>query len=517
MTDPIDDILLTAYALGEVDDSALVEQVETALAGDTVARRTVADVRATAAALTDSLKAEADVGLTAIHVAAIERRLAADAQIDAPASLPLHRNWGLWGSVAASMLIVSMVMASVLPKIFLGGNRSTGSAGTGGASTGGDSVGGTLSPGGPVDNNSSERAALPFVATNATASTGGEEINWPILKTSAGGLPWPAVQSPTTGLREPAFVVSSDFPLAVIPPFPSYPDMAGRGTLDAIRIAARAGQVPLPHTIRSDELINAMRYDDVVRTDQPVAARVESAVCPWNSANLLVRISVRTFTQTASPPTNDDSERSPAIVPLVRDLRLSVEVNASAAAGYRVIGYENPPRSWGDWAGRDDFEVLPAGKTFTVLLEVVPAGRPLPGGTKPASGMRYRKLDSVVVTSTELMTVGVEYRRGPSAERAKIEFPLSVEAQAIELASTDFRTAAGVAALGMALRQARPAEDPALQVAEKLLSDVTATDPSEDKQLLLDVARKLLLQAPKKESQIPAANSELPLAGSDED
>jgi len=113
MIDPNDDILLTAFALGELDDAVERARIERLLASDESAARLVDDLRATAAALTDGLKGEPDVGLTAIQYAGIERRLAADAAADAPHlrgrhgrdPIPLRRNWQLWGSIAASTLL----------------------------------------------------------------------------------------------------------------------------------------------------------------------------------------------------------------------------------------------------------------------------------------------------------------------------------------------------------------------------------------------------------------------------
>ncbi|MDB5296697.1 MAG: hypothetical protein JWO31_2680, partial [Phycisphaerales bacterium] len=198
---------------------------------------------------------------------------------------------------------------------------------------------------------------------------------------------------------------------------------------------------------------------------------------------------------TVSATTSSAAPAASPIHPLIRDLRLAVEVNPAAAAGYRVVGYDNGPRSWGEWAGRDDHEVMAAGTTFTALLEVVPAGQPLPEATGTAgpagAALRYGRPHAIVVTSTELLTVAVEYREGPAATPVRVELPVSVEAAAIELASPDFRAAAGAAALGLSLRQPTPADEPTLDAAIKLLADVTATTPAADRLGLLDMARRV--------------------------
>jgi Ca-activated chloride channel family protein len=219
---------------------------------------------------------------------------------------------------------------------------------------------------------------------------------------------------------------------------------------------------------------------------------------------MLVRVTVRTTGRDVAQPAAADAnnDAAPAIAPLVRDLRLSVEVNPAATAGYRVIGYENAPSSWGEWSGRTDNLIMPAGRTFTALLEVVPTGQTLPASTAPAV-RKYRKPDPIVVTSTELLTVAVEYGQGPMAEPGKIDLPISIEARAIELASPEFRTAAAAAALGMSLRHSQPYNEPTLSAAVKLLSDVTATEPTEDRQMLLDISKRIEAMNPHPPSDAP--------------
>lgn len=492
--EPADEALLTAFALGELEgaDAAAAERL---LAADPAAHAVVEDVRRTASWLTESFTAEPDVGLTAIHVASIERQLARLAEVDAPVPepIPLRRNWGLWGSVAASMMIVATVMASILPQVFRDkfGSGGGGNPGTPGANpapeattTPGNGTGGlviTVSPG------------TPGPKSPATGDVG-DASDWPILKTSAGGLPWPAIISRQTGFYEPAFVVPSDFPVAIIPPTPTAAQLAGKGTLSTIQSSLSANRLPSPKDIRADELVNGLHYDGPPQqAGEPVSATIETAVCPWNSGHLLVRVAVRANDKVSKPTEDDDAPPAiaPGILPLVRDLRLMVEVNPAAAAGYRVIGYENGPRSWGEWAGRDDHEVIAPGTMFTALLEVVPTGQVLPESSKPAEPRKYLKRQPIVVTTTELLTVSVEYRQGPDSQPAKLELPVSVEAMAIELASVDFRAAAGAAALGLSLRHADPAADPLLETSIKLLADVTATAPAADREALLELARKV--------------------------
>lgn len=148
MRPQIDDTLLTAYALGELD-AVERARVDAHLATDADARRFVAEVRESAALLTGEFRREAAAfrGLTALHHAAIERRLhdverAASpraAQHARPAALRIRRWVPLAASVAASVAIIAGAVAFLLPRLPLqqpavsesGTGESTGSGAAG--------------------------------------------------------------------------------------------------------------------------------------------------------------------------------------------------------------------------------------------------------------------------------------------------------------------------------------------------------------------------------------------------
>ncbi len=123
MPEEIDETSLTAYALDELDgaDHAIQRaELEARLASDHSLRRQVEEIRATAQWVSAELAAETTLGLTEIQHAAIERRLEHAGQPDSPPLQlrPIRLNWAFWGSLAASIVIVCTVMASVLPKLY---------------------------------------------------------------------------------------------------------------------------------------------------------------------------------------------------------------------------------------------------------------------------------------------------------------------------------------------------------------------------------------------------------------
>jgi anti-sigma factor RsiW len=128
MNTEIDELKLTAYALGELQEGERAD-VEAHLEDDPAGRAHVDEVRTTARLLSGALAEEEDVALTPLRHVAIERRLREGGDVDAGARLlPRRRNWGLWASVAASTLIVCTVMATVIPSVFTVGRGTGGGA-----------------------------------------------------------------------------------------------------------------------------------------------------------------------------------------------------------------------------------------------------------------------------------------------------------------------------------------------------------------------------------------------------
>ncbi len=74
-----------------------------------------------------------------------------------------------------------------------------------------------------------------------------------------------------------------------------------------IRRFLRAGQMPPPDAVRIEEMVNYFPYDYAPpQDDVPFAVHVESAACPWNPAHALVKIGLKgkELAADARPPCN---------------------------------------------------------------------------------------------------------------------------------------------------------------------------------------------------------------------
>ena len=442
MPQEMDEFTLTAYALGELDDIEQASEraeLEARLVGDALMRRHVEEIRATAQWLSAELAAEATPGLTEIQHAAIERRLEqANQGNDGPVSLPLRpvrRNWAFWGSLAASVVIVCTVMASVLPKLYhLGAvSHGDGSSALPAPATG----------------------AAPFIVDSPEApSVASRDLTKPLVReeayapSDAGGFPQAA---PPVAQGENGFVRVADSPVSGVPSVSGFPNNAN--TLASIAQSLNSHQLPPVDALRTDEIINALPYHYAVPTsDDAISASIEVAGCPWDTAHRLLRVGLRTAD--AIPATR------PSTMPSAADggiagFRAQIEFNPVMAGAYRLIGYETGPGAGNFRDGSTDARSMGsigASRSVTVLYEVIPAGTIGPAAPLPLPPLKYQKLTPVAEASKELATVSIRYREAAAAPPRFREIAVTDEGRAFAAASEDFRTAAAAGAFGLALR-----------------------------------------------------------------
>ena len=141
---------------------------------------------------------------------------------------------------------------------------------------------------------------------------------------------------------------------------------------------------------------------------------------------------------------------------IAKDVKIQVEFNPRAAAGYRLVGYEN--RALRDEDFNDDAKdagEIGAGHAVTALYEVVPAGRRVPAGT--VDELRYQQPAAPNATAAggELLTIKLRYKQPAGAESRLVSLAVADRTAAWQRASDNFRFASAVAAFGLLLRDSR--------------------------------------------------------------
>jgi Ca-activated chloride channel family protein len=184
-------------------------------------------------------------------------------------------------------------------------------------------------------------------------------------------------------------------------------------------------------------------------------------------------------------------EMTGTLVTIAKDVKIQIEFNPAAVAGYRLIGYENRVLAAEDFNDdKKDAGEIGAGHTVTALYEIVPAGQkvdatdvdalkyapvtPQQNG-EAASAARSENEETVISADedadlirrdaeltwdadapvrndVELLTLKIRYKQPDGDESTKLEFPVTDNGQAFNRASQEFQFASAVAGFGMLLR-----------------------------------------------------------------
>ena len=148
-------------------------------------------------------------------------------------------------------------------------------------------------------------------------------------------------------------------------------------------------------------------------------------------------------------------EAGATLVTVAKDVKLQVEFNPAAVAGYRLVGYEN--RMLRDQDFNDDKKDagdIGAGHTVTALYEIIPAGVALPGAKVDALKYQTAGAAKAVVggAGQELLTVKLRYKRPTDTTSQLLSRVVTTASMPFANASENLRWSAAVASFGMLLR-----------------------------------------------------------------
>ena len=569
MRPQIDEAMLTAYALGELDARER-GRVAAHVDADADARRFVEEVRETAGLVTDQLALEGAGGLTPQQHDAIERRLREHEREHAETPAPLRlaprratrtREWlPFAASLAASIAIVCGSLAVLAPWMYpnpatTGRDVDDGSGSyvirPGGPDAGTPNLPGR-SPEDPLairdvgepgsmtgdDSNASDRDwepiqgmrdprefmepdavagqdpsapqppdALPASPATPTApapnptppqrvaskgrlgpaSAGDAEDLGSGTAREGDGRPAPRGNpayeprdtisvSPTdpavspevvkngAGAVEAPKVYENPFRLTSQRPRSSFPVRVETDSYKVVRRRLLERQLPPPHAVRIEELVNRFRYAYAPPADPEavLAATVEVAACPWNVRHRLARVAIKA--------------REGGATVVARDVEVAVEFNPVVTAQWRLIGYENAPASRdGQPAGHP--ADLAAGGTATAFYEIVPAA---------AASARN---EPSAATPAEPFTVTVRYRDPADGTAHNVAVAAVDAGHGFDRASPDFRFASAVAAFGMLLRDSQFKGRATYGDVIRWAADGRGADETSERAAFLDLAR----------------------------
>jgi Ca-activated chloride channel family protein len=144
-------------------------------------------------------------------------------------------------------------------------------------------------------------------------------------------------------------------------------------------------------------------------------------------------------------------EASGTLVTVAKDVKVQVELNPTAVASYRLVGYENRLLRREEFADdRADAGDMGAGQTVTALYELVPVR----GAPAPAAPLRYQQSAALSAAAGlgELLSVQIRYKTREAPESRLFAAEVRDDGRSLAATTTDFRFAAAVASFGMVLR-----------------------------------------------------------------
>jgi Ca-activated chloride channel family protein len=168
-------------------------------------------------------------------------------------------------------------------------------------------------------------------------------------------------------------------------------------------------------------------------------------------------------------------EAGGTLITVAKDVKIQVEFNPAAVAGYRLIGYENRVlRNEAFNDDRADAGEIGAGHTVTALYEIVPSGVDVPSGEVDALRYQQDRDRTPAASSGELMTVKLRYKQ-PEAEESRLLSAVVHDRPGRLARNLGFASA--VAEVGMLLRQSRHAGDASFAAAIARARTFRGADP----------------------------------------
>ena len=183
-------------------------------------------------------------------------------------------------------------------------------------------------------------------------------------------------------------------------------------------------------------------------------------------------------------------EAGATLVTVAKDVKLQVEFNPQAVAGYRLVGYENRLLRDEDFNDdKKDAGDIGAGHMVTALYEIVPAGVEVPGGK--VDQLKYQtKAQATGGNAGELMTVKIRYKAPDGATSKLLSQVVKADKKEMAKTSNDFRWAAAVAGFGMMLRESKFRGNLSWAAVQQLAESAVGTDAEGYRKQMIEMVKR---------------------------
>jgi Ca-activated chloride channel family protein len=168
-------------------------------------------------------------------------------------------------------------------------------------------------------------------------------------------------------------------------------------------------------------------------------------------------------------------EAGATLVTIAKDVKIQIEFNPKAVAGYRLIGYENRMLRHEDFNDdKKDAGEIGAGHSVTALYEVVPVGVDMEGGTVDPLKYQAPPASAARASADELLTVKLRYKAPDADESRLIATTIASRPQAM---TANLGFASAVAEVGMLLRGSKNAASSSFESAVARARKFRQDDP----------------------------------------
>jgi len=168
-------------------------------------------------------------------------------------------------------------------------------------------------------------------------------------------------------------------------------------------------------------------------------------------------------------------EAGATLITIAKDVKIQVEFNPKAVAGYRLIGYENRMLRHEDFNDdKKDAGEIGSGHSVTALYEIVPVGVEMEGGSVDPLKYQTPAASQSRASGDELLTVKLRYK-APDGDESKLISTTIVNRPQTMTANLGF--ASSVAEFGMVLRGSKSAAAASFESAASRARKFRQDDP----------------------------------------